>query len=56
MKIFYYSHCHISSFLTILEYAEVYLDCPVGQSPSNRPPAMLPPDANLPNQNLQQSR
>ena len=40
-----------SVFFNCAEYAEVYIDCdsPVRQSPSNRPPAMVPPDAHLPN-------
>ena len=39
------------SFFICVEYAEVNIDCEssIRQSPSNRPPAMLPPDARLPN-------
>ena len=41
---------HLYFFIWV-ENAEVNIDCEsfIRQSPSNRPPALLPPDAHLPN-------
>ena len=45
-------------FVIYAEYTEVYIDCEssIRRSPSTRPPAMLPHDANVTNQEPEQSK